>query len=50
MPSGREFSPKELESFVFWREEHQQLVGLLCHISSPPVCSVNALDTFQIKK
>lgn len=25
-PTGREFSPKELESFVFWRDEHRQLV------------------------
>jgi uncharacterized protein YaiI (UPF0178 family) len=27
-PSGREFSPKEMESFVFWRDEHCQLVEL----------------------
>ncbi|MEF1327823.1 phage protein [Vibrio sp. M260121] len=34
-PSGREFSPKELESFVFWRDEHRQLVEKFGHIDQP---------------
>ncbi|MFZ3441736.1 phage protein [Vibrio harveyi] len=36
-PSGREFSPKELECFVFWRDEHRQLVEKLGHIDQPKV-------------
>ncbi|CAH1542112.1 S-adenosylhomocysteine hydrolase [Vibrio harveyi] len=36
-PSGREFSPKELESFVFWRDEHRQLVEKFGHIDQPKV-------------
>ncbi|SUP35077.1 S-adenosylhomocysteine hydrolase [Vibrio owensii] len=36
-PSGREFSPKELESFVFWRDEHRQLVEKFGHIDEPRV-------------
>ncbi len=34
-PSGREFSLKELESFVFWLDEHRQLVELFGHIDKP---------------
>ncbi len=33
----REFSPKELESFVFWRDEHRQLVERFGHIDQPKV-------------
>lgn len=33
--SGREFSPKELESFVFWHDEHRQLVEKFGHIDQP---------------
>ncbi len=36
-PSGREFSPKELESFVFWRDEHRQLVEKFGHIDQSKV-------------
>lgn len=36
-PSGREFSPKELESLVFWRDEHRQLVEKFGHIDQPKV-------------
>ncbi|MEH0670115.1 phage protein [Vibrio owensii] len=39
-PSGREFSPKELESFVFWRDEHRQLVEKFGHIDQPKVYPV----------
>ena len=35
--SGREFSPKEMESFVFWRDEHRQLVEKFGHIDQPKV-------------
>nr|WP_253825607.1 phage protein [Vibrio owensii] len=34
-PSGREFSSKELESFVFWRDEHRQLVEKFGHTDQP---------------
>ncbi|WP_441258188.1 DUF3653 domain-containing protein [Vibrio sp. Vf1514] len=34
-PSGREFSPKELESFVHWRDEHLNFIELYGHIPSP---------------
>ncbi|NAW57754.1 MULTISPECIES: phage protein [unclassified Vibrio] len=34
-PTGREFSPKELESFAHWRDEYHQLVELHGHIESP---------------
>ena len=27
-PDRREFNPKELENFVYWRDEHRQLVKL----------------------
>ncbi|HHF2978346.1 TPA: phage protein [Vibrio diabolicus] len=36
-PSGREFSPKELESFVFWRDEHRQFVEMYGHFEYPKV-------------
>ncbi|ODX40561.1 phage protein [Vibrio parahaemolyticus] len=36
-PSGREFSPKELESFVFWRDEHRQFVEMYGHFECPKV-------------
>ncbi|MEZ8824335.1 DUF3653 domain-containing protein [Vibrio amylolyticus] len=36
-PSGREFSPKELESFAFWRDEHQQMIELHGRIESPMI-------------
>ncbi|EHK9017208.1 phage protein [Vibrio vulnificus] len=36
-PSGREFSPKELESFVHWRDEHRQFVETYGHIEQPKV-------------
>ncbi|ENK2308758.1 phage protein [Vibrio alginolyticus] len=36
-PSGREFSPKELESFVFWRDEHRQFVEMYGHFEYPNV-------------
>ncbi len=36
-PSGREFSSKELESFVLWRDEHRQLVEKFGHIDQPKV-------------
>ncbi|EPP6378719.1 phage protein [Vibrio alginolyticus] len=36
-PSGREFSPKELESFVFWRDEHRQFVEMYGHFEHPKV-------------
>ncbi len=31
-PTGREFNPKELESFAIWRDEYQQLIELHGHI------------------
>ncbi|MGF1827549.1 DUF3653 domain-containing protein [Vibrio splendidus] len=34
-PESREFSPKELDSFVYWRDEHRQLVELHGHIDNP---------------
>ncbi|MGF1755595.1 phage protein [Vibrio makurazakiensis] len=34
-PEGREFSPKELQSFAYWRDEHQQFVELHGHIDEP---------------
>lgn len=34
-PSGREFSSKELESFVLWRYGHRQLVEKFGHIDQP---------------
>ncbi|MGF1747713.1 phage protein [Vibrio cionasavignyae] len=36
-PTGREFSPKELESFVLWRDEHRELVELHGHIDYPKI-------------
>nr|WP_186175936.1 DUF3653 domain-containing protein [Vibrio jasicida] len=33
----REFSPKGLGSFVFWRDEHRQLVEKFGHIDQPKV-------------
>ena len=33
-PTGREFSPKELESFGHWRDEYQQLIELHGHIDN----------------
>ncbi|WP_240205380.1 phage protein [Vibrio sp. CyArs1] len=36
-PTGREFSPKELDSFVHWRDEYTQLVELHGHIEYPKV-------------
>ncbi|MEF1296191.1 phage protein, partial [Vibrio parahaemolyticus] len=36
-PSGREFSPKELESFVFWRDEHRQFVEMYGHFEYPKI-------------
>ncbi|EGA68882.1 hypothetical protein VISI1226_20779 [Vibrio sinaloensis DSM 21326] len=36
-PAGREFSPKELESFAHWRDEHRRFVELHGHIPSPPI-------------
>lgn len=36
-PSGREFSSKELESFVLWRDGHRQLVEKFGHIDQPKV-------------
>lgn len=34
-PEGREFSPKELDSFAYWRDEHRELVKLHGRIESP---------------
>ncbi len=34
-PESREFSPKELDSFVYWRDEHRQLVELHGRIDNP---------------
>ncbi|MCX8824635.1 DUF3653 domain-containing protein, partial [Vibrio parahaemolyticus] len=31
------FSPKELESFVFWRDEHRQFVEMYGHFEYPKV-------------
>ncbi len=36
-PSGREISPKELESFVFCRDAHRQLVEKFVRIYKPKV-------------
>lgn len=36
-PSGREFSLKELESFVFWRDEHRQFVEMYGHFEYPKI-------------
>lgn len=35
-PDGREFSPKELESFALWRDEHRELVKRHGRIERPP--------------
>ncbi|RTZ16866.1 S-adenosylhomocysteine hydrolase [Vibrio aquaticus] len=34
-PERREFSPKELANFVYWRDEYQQLVKLYGRIKDP---------------
>lgn len=34
-PNGREFNPKELDSFVHWRNEYLNFVELYRHIPSP---------------
>ncbi|MCA0937567.1 phage protein [Vibrio alginolyticus] len=36
-PEGREFSPKELDSFVYWRDEHRQFVEMYGHFEYPKV-------------
>lgn len=36
-PSGRTFSPKELETFAIWRDEYQQLVEKYGHIEHPKI-------------
>ncbi|WGY44997.1 phage protein [Vibrio sp. ABG19] len=36
-PTGREFNPKELESFAIWRDEYQQLIELHGHIEYPKI-------------
>lgn len=35
-PDGREFSPKELEAFALWRDEHRELVKRHGRIERPP--------------
>lgn len=37
-PEGREFSPKELQSFAYWCDEHQQFIELHGHIDEPYRC------------
>ncbi|HDY8044407.1 TPA: phage protein, partial [Vibrio vulnificus] len=34
-PERREFSPKELLSFAYWRDEYRQLIELHGHIEQP---------------
>jgi len=34
-PSGREFNPKELESFAYHKDEYQQMVELHGHLANP---------------
>ena len=34
-PEDREFSPKELDTFVYWRDEYRQLVELHGRIDNP---------------
>jgi len=36
-PTGREFSPTELESFAYHKDEYQQLVALHGHIEYPRI-------------
>ncbi|BDU42903.1 phage protein [Vibrio nigripulchritudo] len=36
-PDGREFSPHELEAFVLWRDEYQELVKRFGRIEKPPM-------------
>lgn len=36
-PDGRQFSPKELESFAYRKDEHRRLVELHGNIEHPPV-------------
>lgn len=36
-PSGHEFSPKELESFLHWQDEHHKFVETYGHIEQPKV-------------
>lgn len=35
-PEGREFSPKELDTFAIWRDEYRELVRRHGHIERPP--------------
>lgn len=36
-PTGREFSPKELESFAYQKDEYKQLIELHGHIENPRI-------------
>tara|TARA_Y100001956_G_C4030815_1_gene146158 strand:- start:189 stop:458 length:270 start_codon:yes stop_codon:yes gene_type:complete len=47
-PDRREFSPKELENFVLWRDEHRQLVKLYGRLKGPcPTPPVPNLPPFR---
>ncbi|EGA64940.1 phage protein [Vibrio brasiliensis] len=47
-PDRREFSPKELENFALWRDEHRQLVKLYGRLKDPcPTPPVPNLPPFR---
>ncbi|EMK6886262.1 phage protein [Vibrio cholerae] len=47
-PTGREFSPKELEDFALWRDEYRELVRRHGHIDRPtPTAAASNLLPFR---